>query len=480
MILILGAGLAGLSCSYHIGHDRCRVLEKGPRPFGHVASLVRDGFTWDQGPHVSFTRNPYVRALFADAVDGQYEEYSVKIGNYFHGHWIDHPAQTALHQVPEPLRAQCLESFISTRQNQGASFRTPTDYLTWLDAAFGPAFARTFPAVYTRKYWTIDPSQLTTEWLGERVKWPSVQDVIDGSRAPLANPRHYIDRVRYPRTGGYQAYARKLAAGCNLRCGEAAVRVDLTRREVHLSSGERLPYIGLINTIPLPEFLRLCADVPASVREAADALSCSQLTLVEVCAPHPGQRPENWIYVYDSEKLSTRLNFTEKLAPGNAPAGWTGVQAEVYSSRHAPLPIPESEVPGKVLDELIEMGVVRPEVRADGTARVQVRHLPWANVIFHRQTRPALERIWSWLEGFGLEREPAETSPLTNWPDPWDTPSPTAAGIPLFMAGRYAQWKYFWSDDCILRGREIASRLGVPPPNWFPAAQRRTPLQGNP
>jgi hypothetical protein len=24
------------------------------------------------------------------------------------------------------------------------------------------------------------------------------------------------------------------------------------------------------------------------------------------------------------------------------------------------------------------------------------------------------------------------------------------------LAGRFAQWKYFWTDDCVLRGRQLA------------------------
>jgi len=113
--LILGAGLAGLSASYHIGHDKCLILEKHLHNCGHLHSETREGFTWDQGPHVSFTKSDYVRDLFAKSVLGEFDEYEVKIANYYQGHWINHPAQSNLYQVPEPLRSRCLESFLQTR-----------------------------------------------------------------------------------------------------------------------------------------------------------------------------------------------------------------------------------------------------------------------------------------------------------------------------------------------------------------------------
>lgn len=116
MILILGAGISGLSASYHIGHDKCIVLEKENTSLGHLRSNKKDGFIWDQGPHVSFTNNSYVQELFAKSLNNKFLEYEVRTGNYYKGHWIDHPAQSNLYQVPEPLRKQCVDSFLEARQ----------------------------------------------------------------------------------------------------------------------------------------------------------------------------------------------------------------------------------------------------------------------------------------------------------------------------------------------------------------------------
>ena len=31
----------------------------------------------------------------------------------------------------------------------------------------------------------------------------------------------------------------------------------------------------------------------------------------------------------------------------------------------------------------------------------------------------------------------------------------------LIMAGRFGQWKYFWSDDCVLRGKYISENINL-------------------
>jgi protoporphyrinogen oxidase len=429
------------------------LLEQANRPFGHIGSEIRDGFTWDEGPHVSFTRHEYVRQLFAESVGGEFEEFEVRTGNYFQGHWIDHPAQVSLHQVPEPLRSRCVESFLASRPAAESTAAPPADYQAWLERAFGPVFAATFPAAYTRKYWTREPRELTADWVGGRVHAPAVADVLTGAKGPLGKKLHYITTVRYPSRGGYESFARRLRVGADIRPGQSVAAIDLKARTVRLADGSTQAYEKLVSTIPLPEFVRMCAGVPPAVREAAAALECSQLLLVNLTARHVARRPETWFYVYDEDKLATRVNFTEHLASGNAPAGHTGIQTEVYAGRARPFPGSPDEIATRVRNELATMGLIE----AGAVTGTHTHPVPWANVIFTHDTRPALETIWAWLERFGLRREADDTHPLTNWAQAERTA--TAPG-PLAFAGRFGQWKYFWTDDCVLRGRELAEGTG--------------------
>lgn len=450
--LILGAGLAGLSASYHLGHNNCVLLEAKPHPFGHIHTHISDGFTWDEGPHVSFTQSEYVRELFADSVAGEFEEYEVVTGNYYQGHWIEHPAQSNLYQVPEPLRSQCLESFLESRDGLRDN-SPPVSYREWLHQAFGPVFADTFPAAYTRKYWTLDPVDLSTEWVGARVFKPSVDDVVKGSKGPLDRQTHYIKKVRYPTSGGYQAFARKLYFGAKVYLNTDVVSVDLDKMQVYTKCGEVWAFNRLVNTIPLPVFIRLCRNVPDNVLVASDELLCSSIALVNVRAPHPTLRNENWMYVYDESKLSTRINCTEKLSSRNAPDGWTGVQVEVYHSRAKPLQFNSVEVADRVIDELSEMGLVDYRL-AGGRSNIHADVVPvqWANVIFHHQTKPALEIIYQWLSSKGMAREEGDTEALTDW-----NKANKAKLSTLYLAGRFGQWKYYWTDDCVLRGKQLVA-----------------------
>lgn len=452
LIVIIGAGLAGLSASYHIGHDGCVIYEKNGYLGGHIHSYTKGGFLWDEGPHVSFTKNDYVRELFAKSVDYQFVDLDITTTNHYYGHWIEHPVQSHLFQVPEPSRGECLADLLKTRRQEINPAAEPMDYKEWLERAFGPRFTELFPAQYTRKYWTVDPELLTTDWIGNRIFLPNIEDIVAGANGAPRRKTHYITHARYPLFGGYQTYSDILADGANIVYNEEVQRISLKSKQLWLSTGKMVNYDKLISTMPLPLFIKACIEAPKRVLEAGDSLSCSQLLLVNVVAPHETQRTEHWIYVYDQDKLSTRINMPENLSAHQARPGFTGIQVEVYSSKYKPLTFSHDEVAQQVISELIDMGLILSGVERHAI-KYHTRFVPWANIIFDHSHKQALNTILSWLERYSLIRHGDDLHPMTDWAK---FPGHNAKDLPdLALAGRFGEWKYYWSDDCVLTGKRF-------------------------
>lgn len=61
-----------------------------------------------------------------------------------------------------------------------------------------------------------------------------------------------------------------------------------------------------------------------------------------------------------------------------------------------------------------------------------------------------------WLEQFGLTRENDDLEPMTNWSE---KEQENIKFGKIILAGRFGQWKYFWTDDCVLRGKTIGKSL---------------------
>ena len=448
--------MAGLSASYHLGHENCQIFEQHTFAGGHIHSERREGFTWDEGPHVSFTKHAYVRDLFAASTE--FLEYPVFPTNYYKGSWVPHPAQTNLHAVPLAIREQCLRDFRAAHGSEvPASEQAPENYREWLEMTFGQSFATLFPRAYTEKYWTTAPENLTTDWVGTRVHAPNREEVEQGALAPLDKSTHYISTVRYPKEGGYISFAKKIAAGAQISYGKKLSYISFAQKKIYFADRSETAYDKLISTIPLPVLI-LQSDAPAPVKEAAKQLSCSSVLLVNVVANHPSQRLENWIYVYDEDKYSTRINLTELLSPANGVPGKTGIQVEVYFSKYKELLVSADEIIEKVCGELIEMGLIKS--RADIEA-VHSKWVEWANVIFDGPRKASLTKIFDWLEQVGLGRDDDELEPTSDWDEKLGKVKPQANGPFLYLAGRFGQWKYYWTDDCVLRGKFLSKIIDI-------------------
>ena len=446
-ITILGSGIAGLSCSYHAGHKKCIVFEKNAYAGGHLYSHQNNGFIWDEGPHISFTRLPYVRDLFHKSVNGEFLDVKSNVANWFKGSWIPHPAQSNLFAVPEPLRNSCIIDFLKVRKKLDKN-KIPSNYEEWLLNAFGKTFTETFPKVYTKKYWTLDAKDLSIDWIGNRIYYPKKEDIISGSKKPLKKQTHYIDSFRYPLRGGFKSFMNELRFGANIKLNHKVNKIDLKDKKIFFDNGKQHLYERLICTLPLPELIGVISNVPLEIKEAANLLSCSSLLLINITANHKPLKPYHWMYVYDKDKISTRINHVNLLSPNNAPAGKTGVQVEVYSSSYRPFKLSPDKISKVVIEELKDMELIKsPET-------VHTHYVPYANVIFDHRRKEAQNKIFSWLEQYGLEREDDDLEPITDW-----SQKKSINIGQLGLAGRFAQWKYYWSDDCVMRGKLLSENI---------------------
>lgn len=441
--LILGGGLAGLSCSYHIGHENCLIIEKNPYLGGHATTYVRDGAYWDEGPHVSFTKYPEIKEILTTSCGSDVREYPTEVGNFYNENWIPHPAQSNLFALPKPLAKECLDDFIKNETNK-SNMREPKNYQEWLDDAFGVKFSRTFPHAYTRKYWTCDPVNLSVDWVGSRVFKPDLETVINGYQGVPKKGTHYINSVRYPSIGGFDSFFDGMKEKASF-LNDKIISIDLTNKLVFTKGGTICEYEHMISTLPLDQFITLVKNVPREVLEASRTLRSTSLLLVNILGHQSNHNPYHWLYIYDEKKFSTRITQTHLLSPNNTPEGIAGIQVEVYESPYRPFTDSFNHICNEVIKEVKSMKLL------DEVSSFHFRYVPYANIIFDNNRRKSQDIVLTYLENFGLAREEDDLEPVSNWQNAHKFKQPNS----LFLAGRFGQWKYFWSDDCILRGKQL-------------------------
>jgi protoporphyrinogen oxidase len=428
-VTIIGSGIAGLGAAHFCYEQKIDtvIFEQDNYYGGHTAShCFKQGFVFDEGPHVSFTTNERIKQLLADSVRGEYYESSVIANNYWQGHWIKHPAQCNLYGLPVELVSTIIKEFFQLQQCPERN--EINNYEDWLYASFGKTFSRTFPMEYTKKFHTTDAKNLSTDWLGPRLYRPNIDEVLRGALSETTDDVHYVTDFRYPKYGGFQSYLRQFVEESAVQLNHRIIEVDVKKKTLRFANGSTCDYDYLVSSMPLPEIIKVIKDVPREVAEAGANLACSEAVVVNLGITRPNVHNAHWTYFYDADIFFTRLSTPYLQSPHNVPEGCSSLQVECYFSRkYKPLNVSFDSCVDAVMDGLIKCGILYDD---DEMTFKHVMHIPYANVIFDLDRKASLAIVHGFLDEYGI-----------------------------VCCGRYGLWKYIWTDQAFMSGENAARKL---------------------
>jgi protoporphyrinogen oxidase len=197
--VILGSGISGVSCSYHLKLSgiESTIYEKDADWGGLCGNFTIDGFRFDRFVHFTFSKDEYTRNTFESS--SECFSHKPEASNYYNGTWLRHPAQNNLYPLSVEEKTKIIMSFIDNKDRENNEI---SNYEEWLKAQYGDFFSEKFPMKYTKKYWTVDANQLETKWVGNRMHKPSIEEVLKGSMQEHKEINYYTNEMRYPKKGG--------------------------------------------------------------------------------------------------------------------------------------------------------------------------------------------------------------------------------------------------------------------------------------
>jgi len=441
-VVVLGAGLCGLSAAYHLealGHTDYVVLERAPEVGGLARTETFDGFSFDHSIHILYARDPRATALIRDdllagnVLVKERLSYCRTAGRY-----TEYPYQLNNHGLPAEIVADNILGLIEA-QRQAAGRPPPPDFAAWIERTFGRGIAERFMLPYNRKLWAWDLGAMNYDWIADRVPVPDLRQVLLGALTPPSERHGPNGEFWYPERGGIEALARAFAARLppeRLRLGAAVAGIEPESRNVVLATGERVPYRHLISTLPLPRLVPMLGEgVPEDVRASAAGLAHNVVHTVSLGLEGERlglPRPMHWAYYPGEDAVFHRLSFPGLFSPWMVPDGCSSVQAEISESAFRPRD--RTRLVEETLAGLVSVGVLsareaRP-VAEGGRVRVaEVLTLDPAYVIYTLGHRAQVSRIKGHLEGLSITSR-----------------------------GRFGEWEYLNMDHSILGGREAAER----------------------
>lgn len=415
--VILGAGISSLGASYalHQRGEKSVLFEKDDTYGGLCGNFVIDGFRFDRFVHFTFSKDERVNAIF-NASSPEIYRHIPNAYNIYKGIWVKHPAQNNLFPLTEAEKKLIISDFLARKSAEDVKIR---NYEDWLRLQFGDYFAEHFPMVYTRKYWMKEAHELRTEWVGQRVYQPSVEEVIAGSKSAETPVTYYAKEMRYPKYGGYKQFLKVMADVADIRYKKKVIKIDTTARTVEFDDCSSIEYGRLISSLPLPELVKIVRFVPKEVVEAADKLECTCGYHVSVALKTKDIPPYLWWYIYDEDIISARVHSPSMKSPDNAPEGCSSLQMEVYCRQDE---YTEDEIKDKTVGKLVSLGFIKEE----DILFVHLGYEKYANVIFTEHIYEARRVVRDYFASVGIE-----------------------------TIGRFGEWDYLWSDQSLLSGLNI-------------------------
>ncbi|MCM1106144.1 MAG: FAD-dependent oxidoreductase [Blautia sp.] len=420
-IAILGAGPAGISAAYHLKKAgiQATVYEKKDTYGGLCGGFTIDGFHFDNFAHLTFSKNPQVNALLEEQTP--YLIHQPEAMNYYEGSWVRNPVQNNLCGLPVEDRISVITDYVNREEKT-----EPKNYGQWLRLAYGDYFAEHFPYRYTRKYWTVEPESLETEWVKGRMYVPSLEEILRGAFESDTPNVHYSKEMHYPKEGGFQGFLKPLIEGIDIEYKKEVVKLAPGEKRITFADGSEESYDHLITTLPLSLLPEMTEGLPDSVCRAAERLDYTSGYMISVGVNKEISFPTIWFYIYDESILPARVYFPNKKAPNNVPEGCSSLQAEVYVSRYRSFEGTKEELQEKVIELLIGMGLFEKE---DIMVK-DIRFEEFANIMFTPDIYEARKTVREYLERQGI-----------------------------LCAGRFGEWDYLWLEQSLLSGKRAAEEL---------------------
>jgi protoporphyrinogen oxidase len=419
-IVILGAGLAGLSAAYHAQKRGIPYLlfEKESRPGGLVRSEKLHGFTFDYTGHLLHIKQERTRQLVLKDL-GLAKAFAPVVRDswvYLNGRFTRAPFQANLYGQPDGVIRECLEGILEAQKLPQEA--KPKFFEAWNLQAFGKGIYKHFMEPYNTKLWGIHPSKMTTDFMGRFVPKPSLEQVFEGALKDIGKPMGYNANFIYPKRGGIEVLSAALAREVEAHCDTWAVAVDPKRREVTLNTGDVVRYKKLISTQHLPALAAMTKGAPASVSRAAKKLRASSVLNVNLGISGRNVSTKQWVYVPEPHLPFYRVGFYHNFSAALAPKGGSSVYAEMSYSPTRPLD--KKKAPARVRAGLIEMGILR---KSDKIAAMFVADIKNAYVVYDAHRSDAVATIQDYCRSQGI-----------------------------VSTGRWGNWEYAAMEDAIWQG----------------------------
>lgn len=425
-VIILGAGLAGLSAAWHLKQRGigAAVFEKENSVGGLCRSRQVKGFVFDCDGHLLHFQNNYTLELVKKLLKGNLarHERSAWINNF--GIFSRYPFQANLYALPKPIAKECLWGFIRATDSRANS--SQENFLRWIHATFGRGIARHFMIPYNKKFWTHPLGRMACPWTNKFIPQFGLSEVVNGFFENSGKHLGYNAFFWYPKKGGIN----QLPMAFEEQIGEVSKnccvsQIDLKKKEITVRGRGKESFDTLILTIPLPELLKIIKPLPSRILDSFNRLCWNSIFNLNLGVEGICQEGKHWVYFPHKETVFFRAGFFHNFSGHTVPDGKSALYTEVAYPKNKL--IDRGRMVKRILNDLHKAGILNKDNKV---AALDANDIKYGYPIYDRYYPRATAAIKEFL-----------------------------ASNNVIACGRYGSWQYMSMEDALLDGKEAASTV---------------------
>ena len=370
---ILGGGLTGIALQRFLRHPS-EILEAESTPGGLCRTFWKDGFGYDIGGHILFSKNEHVNE-FVDAQLGENIN-RCRRANWvlFKDRYVKYPFENDLAALDKQDCYECLIGFLT------GNYPKPQNFEQWMYYTFGAGLTEKYLLPYNEKIWKTEASRMGVEWV-ERIPKPPIEDVVKSALGISTEGYTHQLYFRYPLRGGIESFLDALKTpNAKITCNTRVQSIRKAGRGWQVAdSGETRDFEHVVITFPIHDAVRCFADVPEDVRRAVADLHHNVIRVAMIAVNNESLMDRSAIYIPDPAVLPHRVCYMGFFSPNMVRPGTSSLIAEVTSTPGSELDVTSDDVVlERIVDDLAGVNVIRKTGRhrhRHATIRVRLSHL---------------------------------------------------------------------------------------------------------
>ena len=422
---ILGGGISGIALQYFLRHPS-EVLEAATTPGGLCRTFWKDGYGYDIGGHILFSKHQHINELVDNLLGSNVNRCRRANHVLIKGRYVKYPFENDLAALDREDCYECLIEYLK------ASYPKPTNFEEWMYFAFGKGITEMYLAPYNRKIWKTEPREMNVEWV-ERIPRPPMENVVKSALGiPTEGYTHQLF-FRYPLRGGMEAVVTAMIRDRDrIHCGARVRRIEKNGSGWRVSDDQTTRnYDQIVIAFPIHEAIKCFANVPAEVQQAVAGLRYNVVRVAMIAVNNESLMDRSAIYIPDPTVMPHRVCYMGFFSPNMVRPGTSSLIAEITSRPGDEVDrTSQGAILERVVDDLDRVNVIRKEdVTVTDMCRMEYGY-PVYDLNYHRNTSIVRDYFAS-------------------------------LGIPLL--GRFAEFDYINSDECLRRAQILAGKLNEGP-----------------